>query len=123
MMSAPREGHAATDAVDDRAACEVDEALFREPAAAPDPVTDHWINEHGGKRREEEEGQEPAALGNRTGNDGARRCRENQLEEQENVRRQVRFRSPVVREEACEPHEGVSFAKHHAIAHQVEDER
>jgi hypothetical protein len=86
-------------------------------------MTDHWIDDHGSERREHEEGQEPATLCDRARHDSAGGRCENQLEEQKDVWWQVRVRSPVCREEACEPHEGVSFAKHHTIAHQVEDER
>ena len=117
------QGHASADTVNDRAPGEVDEAHFREPAAAPDPVTDHRVDDDGRDRGEEEEGQQPSALGDRARHDRAGGRREDELKEEKYIGRQVRLGSPVVREEAREPHEGVAFAEHHAVAHQIEDDR
>src|SRR5207253_10879658 len=59
----------ATRDVHDGAAREVERTELAEPAAAPDPVRDRVVDERGPEQREDDEGLEPLALGERAGDE------------------------------------------------------
>ena len=60
-----------------------------EPAAAPDPVAVHGIDDHGDKQAVDAEGRELPALGQGAGGDGGRGVHEDHLEEEEGHHRDV----------------------------------
>ena len=75
------EGRDARAEVDDRAAGEVERSELEQPAVGrPDPVRDRRVDEDRPEDREQDEGAEPLALGERAGDEGRRDRREHQLE-------------------------------------------
>src|SRR5258708_1035041 len=54
-----------------------------EPAAAPDPVAEDGVDEHGNEQAEDEEGLEGPSFRHAAGGDGSRRIHEHHLEEEE----------------------------------------
>src|SRR5207244_1956471 len=73
-------GDAARD-VHDRATREVESAELPEPAATPHPVRNGVVDERGPEEREDDEGLEALALGERARDEGGRDHREHHLED------------------------------------------
>ena len=95
-IQTPARARPAADRVHHRRAGEVGEAASGEPAAAPRPVPADRVDEPDQDHREHHEGRELDPLGDRAADDGRRRSREHQLEEELGVERDAR---PV--ERAC----------------------
>src|SRR5690606_31164809 len=69
--------------VNDGTAGEVEHAVFREEAAAPDPVTDRRVNDEAPEHEEDEKARELHALDDRADDERRREGEEGQLEDDE----------------------------------------
>ena len=104
-LSAHPSGNAAYH-VDGGGACEVMEAQLGQPAAAPDPVAGHRVNDQGDHQGVDAVGDEFGPLRHGAGDDGGRRGAEDRLEDKEGGQRHaIRQNGGVVA-----PHQGVKAA-------------
>ena len=104
-----------------RGAGEIVEAHLRQPAAAPDPMAGHRVDEQRDRRGIDAIGGELRALGHRPGHDGGRRGAEHRLEDGEGPDRHARGQrvGVVLHDEGVDPAEGRrARAEHDAEAEQ-----